>query len=69
MKLTDFIEALEKALGKKAEWNMMPIQPGDVEKTWADVTSLKHDYQYNPNTPVETGIGHFVDWYREYYQV
>jgi UDP-glucuronate 4-epimerase len=40
-----------------------------VEKTWADVTSLKHDYQYNPNTPVETGIGHFVDWYREYYQV
>jgi UDP-glucuronate 4-epimerase len=69
VKLTDFIEAIEKALGKKAEWNMMPIQPGDVEKTWADVTSLKHDYQYNPNTPVETGIGHFVDWYREYYQV
>jgi UDP-glucuronate 4-epimerase len=69
VKLTDFIEAIEKALGKKAEWNLMPIQPGDVEKTWADVTSLKQEYHYNPNTPVETGIGQFVNWYREYYQV
>ncbi len=69
VKLTDFIEALEKALGKKAEKVMKPIQPGDVEKTWADVSSLKADYGYNPNTPVEVGIQHFVDWYREYYQV
>jgi len=69
VKLTSFIEAIEKALGKKAEWKMMPIQAGDVEKTWADVSSLKEDYNYNPSTAVETGIQKFVDWYREYYRV
>ena len=69
VRLTTFIEAIEKALGKKAEWKMMPIQAGDVEKTWADVSSLKQDYNYNPGTPVETGIRRFIDWYREYYKV
>lgn len=69
VKLTDFITALEKALGKTATKEMMPIQPGDVEKTWADVSSLQRDYGYNPGTPVETGIRKFVEWYREYYQV
>jgi len=69
VKLTDFIEALESALGKKAEKVMMPIQPGDVEKTWAEVSSLKRDFGYNPGTPVETGIQRFVEWYRNYYQV
>ncbi len=48
---------------------MMDIQPGDVEKTWADVSSLKRDYDYNPGTPVEVGIDNFVKWYREYYKV
>jgi len=69
VKLTDFIAAIEQALGKKAQRQLMPIQPGDVEKTWADVTSLKEEYGYNPDTPVETGIKQFVDWYREYYSV
>jgi len=69
VKLTDFIEAIEKSLGKKAEKQLMPIQPGDVEKTWADVSALKRDYDYNPGTPVEEGIQKFVDWYREYYKV
>ena len=69
VKLISFIEAIEKALGKKAEWKMMPLQPGDVERTWADVSSLKRDYDYNPDTPVETGIKLFIDWYREYYKV
>ena len=46
---------------------MMPIQPGDVEKTWADVSELVRDYGYNPNTPVETGITKFVQWYQSYY--
>jgi len=69
VKLTSFIEAIEKALGKEAEWQMMPIQPGDVERTWADVSSLEKDYNYNPDTPVETGIQRFIDWYREYYKV
>jgi UDP-glucuronate 4-epimerase len=69
VKLASFIEAIEKALGKKAEWKMMPIQPGDVERTWADVSSLQSDYNYNPNTPVETGIQRFVEWYMDYYRV
>ena len=69
VKLTYFIEAIEKATGKKAKWEMMPIQPGDVERTWADVSSLKRDYNYNPVTPVETGIGRFIEWYRWYYNI
>jgi UDP-glucuronate 4-epimerase len=69
VRLTSFIEAIETALGKKAEWKMMPIQPGDVERTWADVSTLQADYNYNPNTPVETGIQRFVEWYREYYKI
>jgi len=69
VKLTSFIEAIEKALGKKAQWQMMPIQAGDVEKTWADVSTLKQDYNYNPGTPVETGIQLFIEWYREYYNL
>jgi UDP-glucuronate 4-epimerase len=69
VKLTAFIEAIERALGKKAQWKLMPIQAGDVEKTWADVSSLKQDYAYNPGTPVETGIERFIDWYRAYYRV
>ena len=69
VKLTSFIEAIEKTLGKKTEWQMMPIQAGDVEKTWADVSTLKQDYNYNPATPVETGIQRFIDWYREYYKL
>lgn len=69
VKLMNFIEALENELGMKAEKALMPIQPGDVEKTWADVTTLKQDFGYNPGTPVETGIKRFVEWYRQYYKV
>ena len=69
VKLTEFIEAIERALGRKAVKEMMPIQPGDVEKTWADVSSLAEDFNYHPATSVEEGIGHFVDWYRQYYDV
>ncbi|MGW8315363.1 MAG: NAD-dependent epimerase [Bacteroidales bacterium] len=69
VKLMQFIEALESELGMEAEKELMPIQPGDVEKTWADVSSLKEEYGYNPGTPVEKGISKFVEWYREYYKV
>ena len=69
VKLTRFIEAIEMSLGKKAEKKMMPIQPGDVEKTWADTSALERDYGYKPGTPVEKGIRNFVDWYRDYYKV
>jgi len=68
VKLTRFIEALEEALGKTAEKDWMPIQPGDVEKTWADVSALRKDFGYNPGTPVEDGIRKFVDWYKSYYK-
>ncbi len=67
VKLTHFIETIEKSLGKKAEKEMMPIQPGDVEKTWADVSALVRDYGYNPGTSVEYGIGKFIEWYNSYY--
>jgi UDP-glucuronate 4-epimerase len=69
VKLTDFIDAIERELGKKAIMKLEPIQPGDIEKTWADVSELKRDFDYNPNTPVETGIKRFVEWYRSYYEV
>ena len=67
VKLTRFIEAIEQSLGKIAEKELMPIQPGDVEKTWADVSALVRDFGYNPDTPVEEGIGKFIDWYKAYY--
>lgn len=68
VKLTHFIETIEKSLGKKAEKQLMDIQPGDVEKTWADVSALVRDYDYNPGTSVEYGIGKFIEWYKSYYK-
>ena len=65
-KLIDFIEEIEKNLNKKAVKKMMPIQPGDVEKTWADVSALEKDFNYCPNTSIEKGIRNFVDWYKNY---
>jgi UDP-glucuronate 4-epimerase len=65
--LLDFIHAIEKATGKKAEMKMEDIQPGDVEKTWADVNSLITHYNYKPSTSVEDGIDRFVEWFRNYY--
>ena len=67
VKLLDFIDAIEEATGKKAIKELMPIQPGDVEKTWANVENLISDYNYLPNTDVKWGIQQFVDWYKAYY--
>lgn len=67
--LMDFIEAIEKATGKKAQLELLPIQPGDVPVTYADVTELNADTGYKPDTPVSKGIKAFVDWYMEYYKV
>lgn len=67
VRLLDFITEIENQLGKRAEKEMLPMQPGDVERTWADVTSLKNAYGYNPSTSVEEGVGKFVKWYKEYY--
>lgn len=67
VRLLDFIEAIEKCTGKTAQKIMLPMQPGDVEQTWADVENLKEDFNYNPDTDIEVGVAAFVDWYRSYY--
>jgi UDP-glucuronate 4-epimerase len=69
VELLDFIEAIENAVGRKAVKNFMPLQPGDVPHTYADVEALVEDVGYRPDTPVETGINRFVEWYRSYYGV
>lgn len=69
VRLMDFISAIEKRTGKKAEIRLMPMQPGDVEKTWADTRELKTDFDYSPYTPVQEGINRFIDWYEEYYGI
>jgi len=67
VKLMDFISAIEEATGKKARKNLMPIQPGDVPATWADVDDLINNIGYRPDTDIGKGVALFVDWYREYY--
>ena len=69
VELAHFIEVIEEKLGQKAEKNLMPIQDGDVEATYADVDDLMNDVGFKPATPIEVGIGRFIDWYREYYKV
>lgn len=66
--LSRYIEVLEDCLGKKAEKNLLPLQPGDVPDTYANVDALVNDVGYKPDTPIEVGIKNFVEWYRDYYQ-
>ncbi len=68
VELMDYIAALEKALGKKADMDMLPLQPGDVPDTYADVTDLVEQFHYKPATPVEQGVSNFVAWYRDYFK-
>ena len=65
--LMDFIASIENALGKKAKFNFLPMQPGDVAATYADVNDLMRDVGFSPSTPVQEGIRKFVDWYKIYY--
>jgi UDP-glucuronate 4-epimerase len=65
--LMDFIGEIEKKLGKKAEINFMPLQPGDVIASHADVSGLVKDFDYKPDTNIKVGIRDFVDWYLDYY--
>jgi UDP-glucuronate 4-epimerase len=67
--LQTFIEEIEKAIGKKAIRNLLPMQPGDVPKTWADVGLLQRLTGFTPSTSVASGVAAFVSWYREYYRV
>jgi UDP-glucuronate 4-epimerase len=68
VELMKYIEVLEDCLGRKAERNLLPLQPGDVPDTWADVEDLDRDVGYRPATPVEVGVARFVDWYLEHYR-
>ena len=69
VKLRDFIRAIEKATGKTAVIDSLPMQPGDVYRTWADTSALRRDYGFHPETSLETGVGNFVKWYRDYYRL
>lgn len=68
-KLMYFVETLEKCLGKTAVKEMLPMQPGDVYQTYADVSDLIRDFDFKPDTPLEEGLRKFVEWYRSYYKV
>ena len=67
--LMDFIEAIEESLEKKAIKELLPIQPGDVEATWADVNTLEEELGYKPDTSIREGIQQFTDWYKTYYRI
>jgi len=69
VRLMDFVEAIEEALGKKAIKRFLPLQPGDVPATYANVDDLVKDFDYKPSTPVREGIARFIAWYREFYGV
>lgn len=69
VELLRFIEIIEEKLGKKAVKNLLPIQEGDVPETYADIDDLMRDVDFKPSTPIEAGIGKFIDWYIDYYKV
>lgn len=68
VELLDYIAAIEAALGKKAEKNLLPLQAGDVPDTYADVADLVEQFDYKPSTPVKEGVAKFVVWYRDYFK-
>ncbi|MFV2092450.1 MAG: capsular biosynthesis protein CpsI, partial [Hyphomicrobiales bacterium] len=64
--LLAFIEEIEKCLGRRAVKNLLPLQDGDVPQTYADIEALQAAVGFTPNTPIDVGIGKFIDWYRGY---
>lgn len=69
VKLMDFITALEHAIGMEAKKEYLPMQPGDVYQTYADVSQLQKDFGFKPDTSIEEGLGKFAEWYKEYYKI
>jgi len=69
IELMHYIELIEDCVGRKADKNLLPMQPGDVPDTWADTADLARDVGYQPSTPVEVGVRNFVDWYLDYFKV
>lgn len=67
VRLMDFISELEKQLGKEAEKEYLPMQPGDVYQTYADVSELMKDFEFKPDTSIQEGLSKFVEWFKEYY--
>ena len=68
IQLMEYIKAIEDRLGKNAKKEYLPMQPGDVPRTEADVTDLVENLNYKPDTKVETGIKKFIEWYKQYFQ-
>ena len=69
VQLLDFIQAIEKELGIVADKEMLPMQDGDVEKTWADSSALINNYEYQPSTPIEIGVKNFIEWYKSFHVI
>jgi UDP-glucuronate 4-epimerase len=69
VRLMDFIEEIERQLGKKAEKNLMPIQPGDIALSYADVSELKQNLDYSPGTSIQEGVANFLTWYKSYFNI
>lgn len=69
VKLLNFISEIEKNLGKKAILEKLPMQPGDVAKTWADISPLNNKFNFQPKTSIEEGVKNFIAWYKQYYQI
>ena len=65
----DFIKSIENNLGVVAKKEILPMQAGDVNQTWADVSRLQNEYNYKPETSVKKGIEAFIDWYKRYYKI
>ena len=69
IQLMDYIKCLEKTLGKKAKINFLPLQPGDVLTTYANINNFKKKFNYQPKTSIEDGVFKFIKWYKDYYQI
>ena len=69
VQLMNYINAIEKTLGKKAKINFLPLQPGDVPDTYANVKNLENKFKYKPTTSVVQGVSSFVKWYKDYYNI
>ena len=69
VQLMDYIHLIEDNIGRKAEINFLPLQPGDVPETYANIDDLERDINYSPSTSIEKGIANFVYWYKDYYKV
>ena len=69
VELLDVVALLEEALGRKARRELLPMQPGDVPDTFADVSALEREVGFRPETPIAEGVKRFVDWYRAYHRV